>query len=115
MGLSKTEVNLRRLLAAAPQQQNQAKLIHYVSTMRELLEQLSLESTLDGLPRVSKAMVSEFSEKIEAITSSLVPQLPELQVSRDNFAETSNKGSPKTGEAVDQFTPSSPGLRRRHV
>ncbi|CAM8993171.1 unnamed protein product [Rhodiola kirilowii] len=116
MGLSKTEVNLRRLLAAAPQQQNQAKLIHYVSTMRELLEQLSLESTPDGLPRVSKAMVSEFSEKIEAIASSLVPQLPELQVSRDNFAETSNKGSPtKTGEAVDQFTPSSPGLRRRHV
>ncbi|KAL9671121.1 hypothetical protein QQ045_008687 [Rhodiola kirilowii] len=116
MGLSKTEVNLRRLLAAAPQQQNQAKLIHYVSTMRELLEQLSLESTPDGLPRVSKAMVSEFSEKIEAIASSLVPQLPELQVSRYNFAETSNKGSPtKTGEAVDQFTPSSPGLRRRHV
>ncbi|KAF8378265.1 hypothetical protein HHK36_029604 [Tetracentron sinense] len=28
MGFSKTEVNLRRLLAAAPQQQNQAKLIH---------------------------------------------------------------------------------------
>lgn len=26
--LSKTEVNLRRLLATAPQQQNQAKLIH---------------------------------------------------------------------------------------
>lgn len=28
MGLSKTEVNLRRLLAAAPQQKNQAKLMH---------------------------------------------------------------------------------------
>ena len=28
MGISRTEVNLRRLLAAAPQQQNQAKLIH---------------------------------------------------------------------------------------
>jgi len=28
MGISKTEVNLRRLLAAAPQQQNQAKLVH---------------------------------------------------------------------------------------
>uniref|UniRef100_A0A7N0T0C3 Membrane fusion protein Use1 n=2 Tax=Kalanchoe fedtschenkoi TaxID=63787 RepID=A0A7N0T0C3_KALFE len=116
MGLSKTEVNLRRLLAAAPRQQNQAKLIHYVATMRELLEQLSLESTPDGLPSVSKAMLSEFSEKIEAIASTVVPQLPELQVSRVNFAETSIKLSPtKTGEAVDQFTPSSPGLRRRHV
>ena len=28
MGISRTEINLRRLLAAAPQQQNQAKLIH---------------------------------------------------------------------------------------
>lgn len=28
MGISKTEVNLKRLLAAAPQQQNQAKLVH---------------------------------------------------------------------------------------
>lgn len=28
MGINKTEVNLRRLLAAAPQQQNQAKLVH---------------------------------------------------------------------------------------
>ena len=28
MGISRTEVNLRRLLAAAEQQQNQAKLIH---------------------------------------------------------------------------------------
>jgi len=28
MRTSKTEVNLRRLLAAAPQQKNQAKLVH---------------------------------------------------------------------------------------
>jgi hypothetical protein len=28
MAISKTEVNLKRLLAAAPQQQNQAKLVH---------------------------------------------------------------------------------------
>ena len=28
MGLSKTEINLKRLLAAAPQQQNKAKLMH---------------------------------------------------------------------------------------
>ncbi|KAH9619307.1 hypothetical protein KSS87_022098 [Heliosperma pusillum] len=51
MGLSKTEINLRRLLASAPRQQNQAKLIHYVATLRELLEQLTKETTPDGLPR----------------------------------------------------------------
>ncbi|KAA8547089.1 hypothetical protein F0562_003518 [Nyssa sinensis] len=50
MGLSKTEVNLMRLLAAAPQQQNQAKLIHYVATLREQLEQLAEERTPEGLP-----------------------------------------------------------------
>lgn len=78
MGISKNEINLRRLLAAAPQQQNQAKLIHvspdvfqvklfvlqefmsfyffalnlqYVATLREQLEQLAEERTPEGLPR----------------------------------------------------------------
>ncbi|KNA05966.1 hypothetical protein SOVF_185450, partial [Spinacia oleracea] len=50
MGISKTEINLRRLIAAAPQQKNQAKLIHYVVTLRELLEQLTEETTPEGLP-----------------------------------------------------------------
>lgn len=36
MGLSKTEVNLRRLLAAAPQQQNHGKLIHVCSQSSEV-------------------------------------------------------------------------------
>lgn len=33
MGISKNEVNLRRLLASAPQQQNQAKLVHVSGTI----------------------------------------------------------------------------------
>ncbi|XP_017410359.1 uncharacterized protein LOC108322696 isoform X1 [Vigna angularis] len=72
MGISKTEVNLRRLLAAAPQQQNQAKLVHYVATLREQLEQLGEEKTPEGLPRISKATLIEYSEKVEAIASKLV-------------------------------------------
>ncbi|EPS63711.1 hypothetical protein M569_11074, partial [Genlisea aurea] len=71
MGLNKTEVNLRRLLAAAPQQQNQTKLMHYVATLREQLEQLAEERNSDGLPRVSKAVLKEYSEKIEAIATKL--------------------------------------------
>lgn len=35
MGISKTEINLRRLLGAAPQQQNQAKLIHVSHDINE--------------------------------------------------------------------------------
>ncbi|KAL3647601.1 hypothetical protein CASFOL_008569 [Castilleja foliolosa] len=70
MGFSKIEVNLRRLLAAAPQQHNQAKLVHYVATLQE---QLAEESSFQGLSRFSKApLINEFSEKIEAIADKLV-------------------------------------------
>ncbi|XP_020550527.1 uncharacterized protein LOC105163394 isoform X1 [Sesamum indicum] len=115
MGLSKTEVNLRRLLAAAPQQQNQAKLIHYVATLREQLEQLAEERTPEGLPRVSKAQLNEYSEKIEAVASKLVvtefqsgtklPQEPSL--------ESKVRGSPSTSVGDSVHSPK--GLRRRIV
>jgi hypothetical protein len=74
MGISKTEINLRRLLSAAPNQQNQSKLMHYVATLREQLEQLSEEKTPEGLPRVTKAKVNEYYEKIEAVASKIASQ-----------------------------------------
>lgn len=37
MGLSKKEVNLRRLLGTAPQQQNKGKLVHVCSTPLNLV------------------------------------------------------------------------------
>ncbi|KAK9275794.1 hypothetical protein L1049_023063 [Liquidambar formosana] len=114
MGFSKTEVNLRRLLAVAPQQQNHAKLIHYVATLRELLEQLAQETTPEGLPRVSKAMVSDYSEKIEGIASKLAAPLPDVRVSQEAFVESAVKESESKAEAKDQI-PASPGLRRRNV
>ncbi|XP_073262285.1 uncharacterized protein [Populus alba] len=104
MGISKTEINLRRLLSSAPQQQNQAKLVHYIATLREQLEQLAEERTADELPRVSKAVLNEYSEKIEAIASKLVNSL-------ETFAGDSGKESPKA-DGGDQIAPS-PGLRRR--
>ncbi|KAL5713241.1 hypothetical protein ACHQM5_015340 [Ranunculus cassubicifolius] len=72
MGFSKTEINLSRLLNAAPRQHNQEKLMHYVATLRELLEQLVAETTSEGLPRISKAMVNDYSEKIESLAGKLV-------------------------------------------
>ncbi|KDP46240.1 hypothetical protein JCGZ_10080 [Jatropha curcas] len=113
MGISKTEINLRRLLAAAPRQQNQAKLIHYVATLREQLEQLAEERTLDGLPRVSKAKVNDYSEKIEAIASRLAAPLRQIRVSEEPFAESSMSESTRA-DGETQF-PSSPGLRRSFV
>lgn len=45
MGISKTEVNLRRLLAAAPEQQNQAKLSH-VRPIKSRSEHLTCKLTV---------------------------------------------------------------------
>ncbi|XP_021852388.1 uncharacterized protein [Spinacia oleracea] len=106
MGISKTEINLRRLIAAAPQQKNQAKLIHYVVTLRELLEQLTEETTPEGLPRVSKAKVNDYSEKIETIASKLVPPV-------EVFEEISTKATHQIVEEVKVASP--PGLRKRPV
>ncbi|KAK2971602.1 hypothetical protein RJ640_027474, partial [Escallonia rubra] len=110
MGLSKTEVNLRRLLAAAPQQHNQAKLIHYVATLREQLEKLAEERTPDGLPRVSRAELKDYSEEVEAIAAKLAASASNTEESQEPFAVTSNNESPKIeGSPVHP----SAGLRRR--
>ncbi|XP_022135542.1 uncharacterized protein LOC111007470 [Momordica charantia] len=112
MDLSKTEINLKRLLATAPRQKDQAKLIHYVTTLREQLEQLAEEKTPEGLSRVSKALLGDYSEKIEAIASKLAVPLPDVEESSE----------PSTSASVREFssvvegevnTLSSPGLRRR--
>lgn len=111
MGISKTEVNLKRLLAAAPQQQNQAKLVHYVATLREQLEQLADEKTPEGLPRISKATLNDYSEKIEGIASKLV-HVSDREVSEDT--ERNVKENPSEIEDKMPMSPSS-GLRRRPV
>ncbi|KAL5983816.1 hypothetical protein ACLOJK_017911 [Asimina triloba] len=125
MGFSKVEVNLRRLLVAAPQQPNQAKLIHYVATLREQLEQLGEETTPTGLPRISKAKLHEYSEKIEALAAKLAtPQhcLPVKQLSllvkqpllrSDNVNEITVEQSPSETEKSSPQTSPPQGLRRR--
>ncbi|XP_050364306.1 uncharacterized protein LOC126782977 [Argentina anserina] len=113
MKVSKIEVNLRRLLAAAPQQQNQAKLSHYVATLQEQVEQLAEERTEEGLPRVSKAVLSDYSEKIEAIALKLAAPSPNLQEPQESLARISVKA--KSPEIGDNQSPHSPGLRRRIV
>lgn len=112
MGLSKTEVNLRRLLAAAPQQQNQTKLIHYVTTLRELLEQLGTEATSEGISSIPKAKLNEYSEKIEALAAKLASPQPEPAEIID---ESSIKENASRTEQDPSYTKPSPGLRRRSV
>lgn len=112
MGLSKTEVNLRRLLAAAPQQQNKGKLIHSVTTLRELLEKLGAETTSKGKTS-SKAKLNEYSEKIEGLVVKLAAPVPEpVEVVVDG---TSFKESPDGKHQSSSHVASSPGLRLRTV
>ncbi|CAK9159883.1 unnamed protein product, partial [Ilex paraguariensis] len=99
MGLRRTEINLRRLLEAVPHQQNQSKLMHYVATLREQLDQLAEERTPEGLPRVSKAMVNDYSEKIEVTAAILAVPSSNMQVFQEPFAGTSVSGrSPSKAE-----------------
>ncbi|KAE8677225.1 hypothetical protein F3Y22_tig00111542pilonHSYRG00173 [Hibiscus syriacus] len=113
MGISKTEVNFRRLLAAAPQQKNHSKLVHYIATLRELLEQLAEERTPEGLPRLSTAVVNDYSKKIEDIASELTATPPNIKLSEERVASNSFKQSPNSDS--ESHMPSSPGLRRRVV
>uniref|UniRef100_A0A0E0QLP0 Uncharacterized protein n=1 Tax=Oryza rufipogon TaxID=4529 RepID=A0A0E0QLP0_ORYRU len=108
----KVEVNLLRLLEAAPRQQNQAKLVHYVTTARELLEQLGAETTPEGISSVSKAKTSEYSEKIEALAARLAAPEPEneMPVDENREVESSYEGD-KPGSPISL----SSGLRRRPI
>ncbi|XP_058773014.1 uncharacterized protein LOC131647119 [Vicia villosa] len=108
MGVSKTEVNLRRLLTAAPHQLNQAKLVHYVATLRQQLEQLH-----DHLPRISKAMLNDYSDKIEAIASKLVHVPDDIEVSEKDIERNVKENLSEIEEKMP-MSPSS-GLRRRPV
>ncbi|NP_001151997.2 cation cation antiporter isoform 1 [Zea mays] len=109
MRLNKVEVNLIRLLEAAPWQQNQAKLLYYVTTARELLEQLGAETTPEGISSISKAKLSEYSEKIEALASRLAASLPENE---KPITESRDEISYDEAKAESPISLSS-GLRRR--
>ncbi|MCO5546592.1 hypothetical protein L7F22_000021 [Adiantum nelumboides] len=67
--LTKTEINLRRLLAALPQQTNQAKLAQYVVILREQLALLTGESGKGNLPCISEEKAREYAEQIEVAAS----------------------------------------------
>ncbi|XP_039816009.1 uncharacterized protein LOC120678760 isoform X1 [Panicum virgatum] len=112
MRLNKVEVNLRRLLEAAPRQQNQAKLVHYVTTARELLEQLGAETTPEGVSSVSKAKLSEYSEKIEALAARLAAPVLVQPENEKPVVESREEISDEKAKAESPISLSS-GLRRR--
>ncbi|XP_020523677.1 uncharacterized protein LOC18435649 isoform X2 [Amborella trichopoda] len=85
----------------------------YVATLREQLEQLMGESTLEGFPSISKAKINDYSEKIEAIATKLASDpLPDTL---NAVHETPVEGRPFKAEEVKMHASVSPGLRRRLV
>lgn len=110
MGISKTEVNLLRLLDSAPRQQNQAKLIHYVTTSRELLEKLAAENTSEGISSTAIGRLNEYSERFEELAARLASLVPGYE----NAVEAIRKEeSYLEGEQIRSPIALSPGLRRR--
>ncbi|KAI8543328.1 hypothetical protein RHMOL_Rhmol08G0208400 [Rhododendron molle] len=86
--------------------------LQYVATLRDQLEELAEEKTSDGLPRIPKALVNDYSEKIEAIASKLAVPMSTMQESEKPSTVASVKESPSKTEG-EILT--SPKLRRRFV
>ncbi|XP_019085596.1 PREDICTED: uncharacterized protein LOC109126479 [Camelina sativa] len=96
MGMSKTEINLRRLLSVAPNQQNQSKLIHYVATLRELLEQLSQEKTTP--PCLPRKLQEDLADEMVG----LARQLKETNQAISQSVQNTEKILDSTEEAIEQ-------------
>ncbi|XP_028055861.1 uncharacterized protein LOC114260019 isoform X6 [Camellia sinensis] len=115
MGNTKTEINLMRLLAASPHQQNQSKLIHVC-----LIYSVCCYSTRT-IRRTSRkenprwiTKVNDYSEKVEAIASKLAIPVLTMQESQKPFAVTSVEEGPSKTCGESPILPS-PKLRRRFM
>ncbi|XP_024399892.1 uncharacterized protein [Physcomitrium patens] len=71
MGLSKAEVNLKRLLRAQVNQANEAKLVHYVATMRTLLAELIGDPARQELATIPASRAREYAEQIELVAQKI--------------------------------------------
>ncbi|XP_044405895.1 uncharacterized protein [Triticum aestivum] len=76
---------------------------------RELLEQLGAEITTEGVSRVSKTKLSEYSEKIEALAATLAASVKENENPVDEIKEESSCEREKAESPISL----SAGLRRR--
>uniref|UniRef100_A0A251TGZ9 Putative vesicle transport protein, Use1 n=1 Tax=Helianthus annuus TaxID=4232 RepID=A0A251TGZ9_HELAN len=96
--------------------------MHYVATLREQLEEIALERTPEGFPRLvslhfslvlSKALVNDYSQKIEAIAANLASPVSDAVAFRELRVDTSVKENINNKKEDESIT--SPGLRRRLV
>ncbi|MCO5560982.1 hypothetical protein L7F22_014602 [Adiantum nelumboides] len=117
MGLTKTEVNLRRLLAAMPQQTNQAKLAQYIVTLREQLALLTGESGQGNLPSISEERARDYAEQIEAAASRVNPNelsMWDMLSSKDGVLNVSKNSRESLMDSHEDSLTTS-GLRKRFI
>uniref|UniRef100_A0A0E0LZ41 Uncharacterized protein n=1 Tax=Oryza punctata TaxID=4537 RepID=A0A0E0LZ41_ORYPU len=114
MGISKTEVNLLRLLDSAPRQQNQVKLIHHVQPSITVCHHI--EGTVGEagggkyVRSIAKGKLNEYSDRIEELAARLASQVPGYE----NAVEAIRKEeSYLEGEQIRSPIALSSGLRRR--
>ncbi|KAL3699966.1 hypothetical protein R1sor_017988 [Riccia sorocarpa] len=123
MGISQAEVRLRRLLAAAAQQENQAKLLHYVAYMREQLALLTGtggEGFNQELGRISEDQALQYANGIDEIAEKFnfnsVPDLWEsLRSGKDGDMDVLPTQEDDLDEPILAPRILSPALRRRRL
>lgn len=71
MGVSKAEVNLKRLLRAHVHQTNEAKLVHYVATMRSLLADLTGDPQHQELATIPASRARDYAHQIDLVAQKL--------------------------------------------
>ncbi|KAL3682149.1 hypothetical protein R1sor_000171 [Riccia sorocarpa] len=71
MRISKTEIRLRRLLAAVPHQTNKQKLVHHLATLRKLLNNLKDEAVEPSLSESSDSKLEYYSRCIGELSQNV--------------------------------------------
>jgi SNARE protein 1 len=115
MGVSKAEVNLKRLLRAQVHQTNDAKLVHYVATMRSLLADLTGDPQHQELATIPASRAREYAHQIDAVAERLRGR---GEIAQDPIVEPSPNPNPDFRPEEKQFSTSYvpapvPSMRRR--
>lgn len=100
MGVSKAEVKLRRLLRAQVHQTSDAKLGHYVATMRSLLAELTGDPVRQDLATIPAAKAREYAQQVELVAEKLRGRVPSI-------AQTENETAVADTINPDYTSPSS--------
>lgn len=105
MGVSKAEINLKRLLRAQVHQTNDAKLVHYVATMRSLLADLTGDPQRQELATIPASRARDYAHQIDLVAQKLRSRGVADEENRAQTQALEDRAQAQTHD-VDQSTPS---------